>query len=191
MKNLLKKIALTLTLIMSITSIPTFASINTYDNSENLVYYEDTIEGIKFIEEELVGTTIPSPRSYGLTSKLLDTFTTYKNVYVTPTGQPSLGYRGGSGATVFFFESGGSSTTFTATIDFKNVTLTAETGRTASSGSGYAASVPSTSGNHKFQFIKYYTIKTQKIAIYKYGTYQYTTYSHSPSYSLGHRWIKL
>lgn len=186
MKNLFKKFALILTMIISVGTIPTFAS----TNNENLIYYEDTIQGEKFIEEDLVGTTISGPRSYGMTSKLLDTFTTYKTVYVTPSGQPSLGYRGGSGATVFFFESGGSSTTFTVSIDYKSVKLTAQTGKTASSGSGYAAKVPSSSGNHKFQFIKYYTIKTQKIAIYKYGTYQYTTYSHSPSYSLGHRWIK-
>lgn len=106
-----------------------------------------------------------------MTSKLLNTFTTYKTVYVTPTGQPKLGYIGGS--------RGG------------NVKFTAQTGKSVSRGSGYGDKVPSKPGNYKFQFIKKYTIKTQKIAIYKYGTYQYTTYSHSPSYALGHRWIKI
>ena len=64
-------------------------------------------------------------------------------MYVTPTGQPGLGYRGGSGATVFFFSSGGSSTNFTVTINSAPFTFTAETGQTTSSGSGYAAAVPS------------------------------------------------
>lgn len=190
MKKLLQKIALSLALIMGTTSIPTFAS--TSSNNKGLIYHENIIEGEKFIEEDLVGTTIAGPRSYGMTSKLLNTFTTYKTVYVTPTGQPKLGYIGGSGGgNVFFFESGGSSTTFTVSIDYKNVKFTAQTGKSVSRGSGYGDKVPSNPGNYKFQFIKKYTIKTQKIAIYKYGTYQYTTYSHSPSYALGHRWIKI
>ncbi|MFQ8921905.1 MAG: hypothetical protein ACLR60_08430 [Clostridium paraputrificum] len=191
MKKLLQKIALSLTLTVGIISTQPLISTRATTNSENLIYYEDTIEGEKFIEEKLVGTTIAGPRSYGMTSKLLDTFNTYKTVYVTPTGQPTLGYRGGSEGEVFFFKSGGNSTIFTVTIDYKNVKFTDQTGKSATTGSGYGSKVPSKSGNYKFQFVKYYTIKTQKIAIYKYGTYQYTTYSHSPAYSLGHRWVKV
>ena len=64
---------------------------------------------------------------------------------------------------VFFFKSGGSSQKFTVTINYKSFTFTAETGKTASHGSGYLRIVPSTSGRYRFQFIKNYTIKSKKI----------------------------
>lgn len=83
-------------------------------------------------------------------SQVTTNLTTYKTVYVTPTGQPSLGYEGDSGATVFFFETGGNSTKFTVKIDYKNVTFTAETGKSKSSGSGYSDKVPSSSGRYRF-----------------------------------------
>ena len=190
MKKLLKKIALTLTLLVSISTVPTFAAVN---NNEK-IYYENSITTDKFIDPNLIGTTEPNAitpfNNYG-ESQVTKNLETNKTVYVAPTGQPGLGYEGGSGAQVFFFETGGNSVKFTVKIDLKNVTLTAETGKTRSSGSGYSARVPSSSGKHKFEFIKYYKIKTKKIDVYKYGVYQYTYYVHDPQYSLSHRWVKL
>jgi len=73
----------------------------------------------------------------------------------------------------------------------KNIEFTAETGKTKSYGSGYGDKVPSKSGYYKFEFIKYYTIRTKKIDVYKYGEYKYTYYVYDPSYSLSHRWVRL
>ena len=190
MKNLLKKIALTLSLVVGIMSIPFPA----FAADDEKIVKEDTIITDKFVDPNLVGTSnskgIMPLNNYG-ESQVTTNYTTYKTVYVTPTGQPGLGYRGGSGATVFFFSSGGSSTNFTVTINSAPFTFTAETGQTTSSGSGYAAAVPSCTGYYRFDFIKNYTIKSKKIDVYKYNVYQYTYYTHDPQYSLSHRWVRI
>ena len=163
-------------------------------NSENLVR-ENTIVTDKFIDENLVGTVLPNRivpfNNQGESQVTSGNYTTKKTVTVTPTGQPGLGYEGKSGGMVFFFKSGGSSQKFTVTINYKSFTFTAETGKTASHGSGYGASVPSTSGRYRFQFIKNYTIKSKKIDVYKYNVYQYSYYVHDPQYSLSHKWVKI
>lgn len=161
----------------------------------NQVIQEPTITSDKFIDPALVGTTIPGEimplDDYNEVPVVAGTYTTYKTVYVTPTGQPSLGYTGGSSGIVFFFDYGGSSSKFTITVNGVNVSLTAETGKVSSSGSGYGASVPSASGKYRFDFKKDYTIKSKKIDVYQYNTYKYTYYTHDPQYSLGHRWVKI
>lgn len=193
MKKMYSKISLILTLIIGILAAP-FPAFAADSNSENLVR-ENTIVTDKFIDENLVGTVSPNRivpfNNQGESQVTSGNYTTKKTVTVTPTGQPGLGYEGKSGGMVFFFKSGGSSQKFTVTINYKSFTFTAETGKTASYGSGYGASVPSTSGYYRFQFIKNYTIKSKKIDVYKYNVYQYSYYVHDPQYSLSHKWAKI
>lgn len=165
------------------------------DENGKQVFKDPTVVSEHFVNPALVGTTNPDgimPLDYyNEIPYVRETITTNKPVYVTPTKQPSLGYRGGSGATVFFFSTGGSSTKFTVTINSELVTFTAETGVTASSGSGYAAQVPDGAEDYRFQFIKYYVITSKIVDVYQYGQYKYTYVLHDPQYSLGHRWVKV
>lgn len=168
---------------------PAFAA--TIDND---VIYEERIIGDTFVDPELVGTTYHSdgimPMDfYNEIPIVSKTFTTRKTVYVTPTGQPSLGYEGGEGNFVFFFETGGSSYKFTVSIDTKYVTFTAETGKTSSTGSGYGKMLPKAPGRYRFEFIKNYVITTKKVDVYQYSLYKYSYYIHDPQYSLGSRWV--
>lgn len=176
-----------------ICSLITPVSATTENNGQ--IIQEETIISETFVDPELVGTTISSEittfDNYNEIPVVGDEFEEQKTVYVTPTGQPSLGYNGGSGAFIFFFSSGGSSTTFNVTIDTKNFTFTAETGTTTSNGQGYGAYVPSGAGRYRFDFIKYYVIYTKRIDVYQYSEYKYSYYIHDPQYSLSHRWVKL
>lgn len=193
MKNSLKKMALAISLIASISTLATTPALAETNNTE-VIYYEESITTDKFVDESLVGTkkvpTITPFNNYG-ESQVTTNLVTYDDVYVIPSGQPADGYIGNSGASVFFFQTGGSSTKFTVKIDYKNVEFTAETGTSASYGSGYEAKVPSFSGRHRFKFHKAYTIRTKKIDVYKYGVYSYTYYVHTPSYALGHIWVRV
>lgn len=83
-----------------------------------------------------------------------------------------------------------STTTFTITVDAKYFTFTAETGKNASNGSDYGASVPSAAGKYRFDFIKDYVISTKKVDVYQYSEYKYSYYTHDPQYSLSHRRVK-
>lgn len=167
---------------------------STDENGEQ-IFKDPAVVSEYFIDPALVGTTNPDGimplDAYNEIPRVREIITTNETVYVTPTQQPSLGYRGGSGATVFFFSTGGSSVKFTVTIDSKLATFTAETGKTASSGSGYAAQVPDGTGNYKFEFIKYYVITTKIVDVYQYGLYLRSYELHDPQYSLGHRWVKV
>lgn len=168
-----------------------------YDADENgrQVFNDPAVVSEHFIDPALVGTTNPDgimPLDYyNEIPYVREKLTTNATVPVTPTKQPPLGYRGGSGATVFFFSTGGSSTNFKVEINSEIVTFTAETGVTSSSGSGYAAQVPDGAGDFKFQFLKYYVITTKIVDVYQYGQYKYTYVLHFPEYSLGHRWVKV
>lgn len=165
------------------------------------VFYEDSIVSDTFVDEDLIGQ-IPqiaitlSSGANGESQVTSEKFTNKKTVIVTPTGQPSDGYQGCATGSeqdrVFFFKTGGSSVKFTVEIDYKNVKFTAETGKSTSSGSGISSAIPyGSKKTFKFQFIKYYTISSKKIDVYKYGEYQYSYYVHSPSYSLGRRWVQV
>lgn len=90
-----------------------------------------------------------------------------------------------------FFQYGGNSHKFTVTIDYKTVTLTAETGKMSGSGIGYTTTVPYKSGYYKFEFIKEYKIITKKYDIYKYNEYLYSVYVHDAGYALSHRWVRV
>ena len=174
---------------------PTFA-VDMNTESSKTVYQEDTVDSEFFRDPNLVGETLPAsvePRgNYGERTVISDVFYSYPLVIVEPEGQPSGGYAGGSGATVFFFSSGGKSHKFTLTIDYKNFTFTAETGSESSSGSGYGAKVPGNPGAYKFQFKKYYTIKTTKIDVYLAGdVYSHSFYRHESTYTLSHEWKKI
>lgn len=176
-----------------ICSLITPVSATTENNGQ--IFREKTIISENFIVPELVGTTISSEITtfdyYNEIPVVGDEFEEQKTVYVTPTGQPTLGYEGGSGAFIFFFSSGGSTTTFTVTIDAKNFSFTAETGTTSSNGQGYGDYVPSDAGRHRFEFIKHYVIHTKRIDVYQYSEYKYSYYIHDPQYSLSHRGVKL
>lgn len=176
-------------ILMSI-SAPAFAS-----SDSNPVFQEDSVVSEPFVDPDKVGTTYPGGITtrdfYGERTVTRKTFTTHKTVYVTPTGQPSLGYEGGTNAFVFFFHSGGKTTNFSITVDAKRFILKAETGKSTSYGQGYGAPVPKNSGRYQFQFIKHYTIKTRVIDVYQGPEYKYTVYRNDPEYSLSHRWVKL
>lgn len=199
MKKLIKKVVLLFAVIIGIIS----SQISVYATSSNdeVGYIEETVISEKFIDPELVGTyrkiTVPKNNlvmlnNYGESHRKSGEYTTYKTVYVTPTGQPGLGYEGGSGDdSVFFFETGGSSIKFSVTIDYKVVSFTAETGASATYGHGHISRIPEKSGRYKFEFIKNYTIKSKKYDVYKYNEYKYSYYTHDPQYSLGKRWVKL
>ena len=161
-------------------------------------FSEEPIYSERFIDPELAnGKTTIDPNSvglynYGERTEIVDVFETKKTVYVTPTGQPSLGYEAAEDAYVFFFHTSGSTVNFSITVDYQNFTYTAETGYTSSSGSGTAYRKPTTAGRYRFDFIKNYVIKTTKIDVYYGGNeYQYTYYRHDPQYSLGYRWVKI
>lgn len=157
------------------------------------MYYEETIVTDKFIDTNLVNSTNITPfNNYG-ESQVTTNLTTYKTIYVTPTEQPTYGYKGSKSATApdyaFFFSTKGASYKFTVQIDYKNVQITAETGKATQKGSGVSYAIPVSQVNsYKLRFIKDYTIKTKKIDVYKYGVYQYTYYEHNPGYSLGRSW---
>lgn len=164
------------------------------DENGEQIFQDPVIVSEPFIDPALVGTTNPDGimplDDYGLIPHLREQFDTEKKepVRVTPAQQPPLGYKGGSGATVFFFSTGGSSVTFEVTIKSKIVSFKAETGVTASYGSGYGAQVPADAGNYKFNFLKYYVITTKIFDYYQGGQYKYSIEVHDPKYSLGHEW---
>ncbi len=189
MKKLLNVI-LCLVMLSSL-AVPAFAA----TESNTQVFKEATITGEKFVDPALVGMAMPGGvmplDDYNEIPVVRDTLSTKETVYVTPSGQPSLGYKGGNDAFVFFFSTGGGSVKFTVTINMEAVTFTAETGKTATNGQGYGAYLPSESGNYQFQFIKDYVITTKIIDVYQHGIYKYTYMIHDPQYSLGHRWVKL
>lgn len=176
MRKIFRTIVLTLSFAVGMMSIPlaTFAAEN---NTENIIQ-EDAIISEKFVDSNLVGSSLDKSTSngmvrannYGERQVTSANYTTRKTVYVTPTGQPGLGYRRNPnakiGVNVIFFSTGGSSTKFTVTVNYKAVTFTAETGRTTTKGNGYGDLVPAKAGNYRFQFIKYYTIKLKKIDVY-------------------------
>ena len=172
-------------------------NVEPYSTGENgkQIFKDPAVVGEHFIDPALVGTMNPDGimplDAYNEIPVVRDTKTTEKTVFVTPTKQPSLGYRGGSGGIVFFFSTGGSSVKFTVTINSEIVTFTAETGESNDSGSGYAAQVPNGAGNYRFEFAKYYVITTKIIDVYQYGLYKYSYVLHFPEYSLGHRWVKI
>lgn len=175
-------------ILMSI-SAPAFAS-----SDSNPVFQEDSVVSEPFVDPDKVGTTYPGITTrdfYGERTVTRGRYTTYKEVKTEPTGQPSMGYVGGSGAFVFFFESGGKSDKFSITVNGKIMTLYAETGRVATSGSGYGALVPKESGRYRFKFVKNYVIKTTVIDVYQGPEYKYTFYRNDPQYSLDHEWIEL
>lgn len=189
MKRLLA-IVVCITVLFSL-GTPAFAA--AIDNSR--VFQDPVVREEVYIDPELVGTKMPGDimviDDYNEIPVVKETIVTEETVYVTPAGQPSLGYEGGSGATVFFFSSGGSSVKFTVTIATQNVTFKAETGKSTSSGQGYAAPVPSARGRYRFDFIKYYVITTKLVDVYQYGIYKYSYKVHDPQYSLSHRWVRL
>lgn len=165
------------------------------DQNSKQIFKDTAVEGEHFIDPALVGTTNPDGimplDRYNEIPYVREIITTNQTVYVTPTKQPPLGYRGGSGATVFFFSAGGSSVKFTVTINSELVTFSTETGVANSSGSGYAAPVPDGTGNYRFEFIKYYVITSKIVDVYQYGQYKESFVTHNPEYSLGHRWVKV
>lgn len=162
---------------------------------DSIVIREPQIVSDVFIDPELVGTKLLNDIMpldfYNEIPVVSDIFETKKLVYVTPTGQPSLGYVGGTGAFVFFFTTGGNSVKFTVTINAQNFTFTAETGSSTASGQGYGAPVPPSTGRYRFDFIKNYVITTKKVDVYQYTEYKYSYYLHDSEYSLSHRWVKL
>ena len=164
-------------------------------NNDQLIR-EEFIYSDTFVDPALVGTSYPGEialfDAYGERHIVAEKYTTYKTVYVAPINQPSLGYVGNSGATVFFFHNNGSSFNFSITVEAKIFTITADTGYTSETGGGYAAPVPSLNGRFRFEFIKYYTIVTKKCDVYGGGdAYLYSYYVHEPEYALSHRWIRL
>ncbi len=165
------------------------------DEAESVRYIEETVVEEPVIVPELVGTTLQDGIMpcdyYNEIPRLGEKFITEKTVYVTPSGQPSLGYVGGSGAFVFFFQTGGSSVDVSFTVDGKIFSFTVESGSQTSTGSGYGAYVPSAAGRYKFQFIKEYTITTKRYDYYQYNEYKYSMYIHDKEYALSHRWVKL
>lgn len=185
-----KMISLVLSLMMITCIIPVSAS-----SSVNDRIVEDTVFSEPFVDPDKVGTTYPGEIAtydyYGERTVLREVHYVKKSVVVTPSGQPSLGYVGGSGATVFFFESKGSSVSVSFTVEGKALSITAKTEKTTSSGSGYAAPIPSTSGKYQFNFVKDYVIKVSIIDIYQGIDYKSTFYRTDPEYSLTHKWVKI
>lgn len=183
-------VVLCLVILLSI-AVPVAATAET----DKQLFVEPTIVGDKFVDPILVDTTYPGDvmplDNYNEIPVVTDTITSYKTVSVTPTEQPPLGYKGGSGGIPFFFSEGGKSVDFTVTIEAKNVTFTAKTGIYSRNGAGYAAPVPAEKGNYRFQFVKEYVITTKKTDVYQYGLYKYSYMTHDPKYSLDHQWIKL
>lgn len=158
------------------------------------IFRDPVIVSDYFIDPALIGSTNPSSimplDDYNEIPVVREVLTTNKDVYVTPIEQPSLGYKGGSGGSAFFFSTGGSSVKFTVTINYKLATFTAETGKAVTTGSGYGAPIPAGTGNYRFQFIKYYVITSKIVDVYQYGEYKHSYTLHFPEYSLGHRWVK-
>lgn len=80
---------LSLVILMNFAA-PAFASSNS-----NPVFREESVVNEPFVDPEKVGTTYPGGVTtrdfYGERTVTRETFTTYKTVYVTPTGQPPLG----------------------------------------------------------------------------------------------------
>lgn len=201
-------LSLFLALVMSLAlAAPAFAAepdgevftlgVELYGAGENgkQIFQDPIVVSEHFIDPALVGTTNPDGimplDDYGEIPRLREQFTVNKTVRVTPTQQPPLGYEGGSGATVFFFSTGGNSVKFKVTIKSKIVTFEAETGATTGSGSGYGARVPAGTGNYRFDFIKDYVITTKIFDYYQSGQYKYSIEVYDPQYSLGHEWVKL
>lgn len=122
-------------------------------------FTEEPIYSEKFIDPELADNKATiDPNSidlynYGERTEIVDVFETKKTVYVTPTGQPSLGYEEAEDGYVFFFHTSGGTANFTITVDYKSFTFTAETGYATSSGSGNAYRIPTTDGRYRFHFI--------------------------------------
>lgn len=172
-------------------TISTFAT-----GSENILINEEITTNESHIEERKFATPdseeVRPNDYYGERHVYRETIRTEKVVYCTPTGQPALGYEGGSDALVFFFETGGSSTTYTLTIEGQIVKLSVESGAQTGYGSGYGDYVPDASGRYKFQFIKRYVILTKVYDIYQGIDYKYTILVHeNQGYSLSHRWLKI
>lgn len=155
----------------------------------------ETIIGEKYVAPGRIGLPYPNAAvpldDYNEIPVVRDTIETKKTVYVTPAGQPSLGFEGGNGGFVFFYHTGGNSVKFSVTINAKLVTFYAETGKQTSDGAGYCAQIPMTSGRYQFQFQKNYVITTKIIDVYQYGQYKYSYETHSAPYSVGYRWVKL
>lgn len=203
MKGLKKLIALSLSVvlgIMCLISASSMAVLASSGNENDELIHEATIISEKFIDPELVGTKLsevdPSNQvttfnAYGERHVLSATFTTKKIVYVRPTGQPELGYAGGTGAIISFIKIGGSTFKFSVTVDAKPFTFVTETGKATYTGTAYSAPVPKYAGNYAFEFVKDFVITTRKYDIYKYTSYQYSIYVHDPAYSLRHKWVKL
>lgn len=203
MKRMKKLISLFLSIVLGIMCLvsvsSTSVSAGSKDENDGLIH-EATIISEKFIDPELVGTRLsevdPSNQAttfnaYGERHELSATFTTKKIVYVKPTGQPALGYAGGTGAIISFIKVGGNQFKFTVKVDAKPFTFITETGKATYSGTAYSAQVPKYAGNYTFEFVKDYVITTKKYDIYQYASYQYSVYVHDPAYSLRHKWVKL
>lgn len=176
--------------------ISSYAVEVSFDDDE--LIQEQTVVSERFIDPTLVGTVIkPLGQEnqiipfnvYGEKQVLRATYVKYETVNVRPIKQPENGYKGGSGAWITFFESGGDTHEFTVTIDFKVFKFTTKTGTVNSSGIGYSAQVPSDKKNYFFEFVKDYTIRTRKYDVYKYNIYQYSYYIQDAKYSLGHEWV--
>lgn len=182
--------------VVCATSVSSHAVADSIENDE--LIHEQTIVSERFVDPALVGTAkgpvdqenqiIPF-NVYGERHELKDTYVTNRTVYVQPTGQPGNGYVGGSGAWITFFDYGGDSYNFTVTVEFKIFSFTTDTGAVSGSGIGYSAQVPNFKNNYRFEFEKYYTIKTKKYDVYKYNIYQYSYYIQDADYSLDHRWV--
>ena len=171
-------------------SVPAFAE----NTNPSQLYPGEIFTSEKYVDPALVGSTCPGSvvpiDDYNEIPVYKETVVTYKDVYVTPTGQPSLGYVGGSNGFVFFFQEGGNKVNFTVTIKSKNVTFQAETGTESSSGSGYGAAIPAGSGYYKFRFLKKYTITTKIYDVYQYSQYKYSYQVHSTAYAITHDWVR-
>lgn len=172
-------------------------------NDGDFIEEERVIASFEYIDPDLVGTTLPNSNSSEITPRFIGHEVKskvypveIKEVFVKPDGQPTYGYQGGSGATVFFFSYEGSdqsvkmsfklgTSTLSSTIDVKK-------GKVSGSGTGYAALVPNADTTKKpwfFWFRQTHRIEPTKHDYYGNGTYRSSHVTiKSLGYSLSHMW---